>query len=217
MLSSTVANIFPSFSPQNASRTSSSTTSTRLPIICIVFIALALFLGNNAEVSDTVQSVSSSASLASLQKALLDGHEALANYAGYGTATNAASTSNKKRYIVLPATAANPGFCRTLFALLINDYGPPTIVSSDATAVRLASHLPMVNLLASYLFLTRRSAACYRNPSLTFITPLCCWVKMLLHNYNRSIGEVPPAQITMLKSPQGMTGYMMVEKMMMLS
>lgn len=105
------------------------TRQNRVPPLRIaalfLFLALAVLLGNMSNVSETMQSVSSSTPVAALQKALIDGHKLVASYAGYSSS----NSKPQKRYIVLPATAANPGFCRTLFALLINDYGPPTIVS----------------------------------------------------------------------------------------
>lgn len=35
----------------------------------------------------------------------------------------------RERTVVLPATEPNADFCRTVFSLLINGYGTPTVVS----------------------------------------------------------------------------------------
>lgn len=118
--------MFASFARQNGR-----IPPTRIAIL-LSFFALALLLGNISHVSETVSTVSTSAPVAALQKALLDGHNLVASYAGSaGLYTSSQSNKQQKRFIVLPATAPNPGFCRTLFALLINDYGAPTIVGSS--------------------------------------------------------------------------------------
>lgn len=121
----------PNLSPMVASlaRQNSRFPPARIAIEISIF-ALALLLGNVSYFSDTVSNVSASAPVAAIQKALQDGHSLVASYAGSAGlySYKDSSKAGKKRYIVLPATAPNPGFCRTLFALLINDYGAPTIV-----------------------------------------------------------------------------------------
>lgn len=127
MLSTTVP-LLSSFQRQSGSSArSNGTSAARIPILIVLFFTLVLLLGNVTQVTETVHNVSSSSTVATIQKALVDSHKLVASYAGYNTGNT--SKPKQKRYIVLPATAANPGFCRTLFALLINDYGPPTIVS----------------------------------------------------------------------------------------
>lgn len=119
-----LSSILASFSRQNGR-----IPPLRIAILLSIF-ALALLLGNVSHVSETVTNVTASAPVAAIQKALLDGHNLVASYAGSAGLYNYKDSSkdSKKRYIVLPATAPNPGFCRTLLALLINDYGAPTIV-----------------------------------------------------------------------------------------
>lgn len=120
---------------------------------------VVVLFSNVSSVTDTVSSVSSSRPVAAIQNAIHNGQHLVNDYAA-GSAAQAAAAIRKasrplaasstahaiakpnkphpKRYIVLPATAPNPNLCRTVFSLLINGYGPPTIVSfftSTATCI----------------------------------------------------------------------------------
>jgi hypothetical protein len=128
------------------SRANGRLPSTRIAIL-LSLVAMALLLGQLNSFGETLDNVSNTSTVVALQKAIQDGQALVTSYAGsaasaaglYGSSSpenkgpalskEKAAKLNAKRYIVLPATAPNPGFCRTLFALLINEYGAPTIVS----------------------------------------------------------------------------------------
>lgn len=122
-------------------------------IVAFIFGSLYLNFSNNEHVRSTLAAAQSSKPISAIHEAISGGHEYIsAKYASaIGSSTGAGRKSGisieldsfartaaaaakgqdtkQKYHLVLPVTSASHRFCRSLFALLVNGYDAPTIVS----------------------------------------------------------------------------------------